>query len=651
VESIQSSAESIEISASNIGGIDETTVELTPGVNVLAGRNATNRTSFLQTVMAAMGSDDVTLKGDADSGRVELQFGGDVYERTLTRTNGTVTTGGDPYLEDAELADLFAFLLESNESRRAVAEGADLRELIMRPVDTDAIQAEIEQLLAERRDLDERLDELESVEERLTRLERRRTSLEDELQRKRAELEDERAALDRVDADVEETREEKARLDETLDELGETRSELEDVRYRLETAEESLESLRAERDEVESEIEAFESAAGSDVADVDERIETLRERKRSLDSVVNRLQNLIRFNEDMLEGDDELLRILNELHEDDSDGPVTEQLLGNTGEMTCWTCGTEVNRDRLESTIERLRDISTEKRRERTSVVEELDELKNERSELEQRRDRLRRLEQRRDRLGGEIDDREDTIEDLRERRDRLESTVETLESEASELESEEYSEVLEQHRTVNELEFEIDRLENERSSVTEEIEAAEDELDERDSLRSRREGINDELAERRTRIQRLEAEAVDAFNEHMDTILDLLEYSNLDRIWIERTETTVREGRRTVPKTTFELHVIRSSASGASYEDTVDHLSESEREVTGLVFALAGYLVHEVYETVPFMVLDSLEAIDSERIATLVDYFSDYAQFLVVALLPEDAAALDDDYRRVTDI
>jgi len=29
--------------------------------------------------------------------------------------------------------------------------------------------------------------------------------------------------------------------------------------------------------------------------------------------------------------------------------------------------------------------------------------------------------------------------------------------------------------------------------------------------------------------------------------------------------------------------------------------LSESEREVTGLVFALAGYLVHDVHETVPF--------------------------------------------------
>jgi len=47
-------------------------------------------------------------------------------------------------------------------------------------------------------------------------------------------------------------------------------------------------------------------------------------------------------------------------------------------------------------------------------------------------------------------------------------------------------------------------------------------------------------------------------------------------------------------------------------------------------------------------MVLDSLEAIDADRIAALVDYFADYAPFLVVALLPEDAQALDDDYERV---
>jgi hypothetical protein len=65
-------------------------------------------------------------------------------------------------------------------------------------------------------------------------------------------------------------------------------------------------------------------------------------------------------------------------------------------------------------------------------------------------------------------------------------------------------------------------------------------------------------------------------------------------------------------------------------------------------VFALAGYLVHEVYETVPFVLLDSLEAIDSDRIARVVDYFRTHADYLVTALLPEDAAALPEEYAYV---
>ena len=103
--------------------------------------------------------------------------------------------------------------------------------------------------------------------------------------------------------------------------------------------------------------------------------------------------------------------------------------------------------------------------------------------------------------------------------------------------------------------------------------------------------------------------------------------------------------------RTVFELHVVRTTDNGTAYEDTIDHLSESEREVTGLIFALAGYLVHDVHETVPFMLLDSLEAIDSNRIAALVEYFSAFPEYLVVALLPEDAQALGDDYSRVTEI
>jgi hypothetical protein len=57
------------------------------------------------------------------------------------------------------------------------------------------------------------------------------------------------------------------------------------------------------------------------------------------------------------------------------------------------------------------------------------------------------------------------------------------------------------------------------------------------------------------------------------------------------------------------------------------------------------------VYEELSFMLLDSLEAIDSDRIAALVDYFTDYTDYLLVAVLPEDAAALPEEYERITEI
>ncbi len=71
--------------------------------------------------------------------------------------------------------------------------------------------------------------------------------------------------------------------------------------------------------------------------------------------------------------------------------------------------------------------------------------------------------------------------------------------------------------------------------------------------------------------------------------------------------------------------------------------MRSADREVTGLIFALSGYFAHDVYETVPFMLPDSVEAINADRIATLVEYLDGYGEYLVVALLPEDATALDE--------
>lgn len=630
-----------------IGGIDETSVEIPPGVTVLAGKNATNRTSFLQAIQAVLGSTNASLKGDADSGRVTLQLGNETYERELTRTGDQVTFSGEGYLETPTVADLFAFLLETNEARQAVARGDDLREIIMRPVDIDAIREEINRLETDKEEINDELAEIGSLKQDLPTLEQRRTSLRDEIEETRAELEEKEAEIEESSASIEETRDEKARFEEKLDELRETRSDLEQVRYEIESTNDSITSLKQERNELEAELEELPEAPMGDHADLDAKIDRLRTQKQRLERDVQDLQSAIQFNEEMLEENGE--GVLDELIEDDEED-ITAQLVDDD-DVICWTCGSEVTPDQIESTLDSLRSVRETKLGETDDIEDQLSDLQAEQRQAKRQQDERTKLERRLDDVDTELEERRDRLTELREKKSALTEDVEDLEAEVEKLESDDFSEVLDLHKEANQLEFELDHLESDLEDVSDEIESVEAAISQEDELRGRRDELLDQLEDCRTRIDQIEADAVEQFNTHMDAILDVLGYKNLERIWIERLEQTVREGREKVTTAVFELHVVRSTESGAAYEDTIDHLSESEREVTGLIFALAGYLVHDVHEEVPFMVLDSLEAIDSDRIAALVEYFSEYASYLVVALLPEDAQALDDDYTRITEI
>ncbi|MEF8780676.1 MAG: archaea-specific SMC-related protein [Haloferacaceae archaeon] len=636
----------LTVTAENVGGIDRTTVTLPDGVTVLTGKNATNRTSFLQALMAAFGSEKPSLKADAEEGRVEMELGEETYTRRLARGNGTVAFGGDPFLEDPKLADLFAFLLENNEARQAIKRGDDLREVIMRPIDTAEIEREIEKLESEKREIDDEIQRLERFEDDLPDLEAKRKSLETELAQTREELAEVEAELE--EADVEESRNRKEELEELFSELRDARSRLEDVDFELETERATVEELEAEREELEVAEEPDEDPEDS-VDRLDGRIEELRNRKRALDGTVSKLQSVIGFNEEVLEEDSAAVEQVFETAHQSGDGSVTDELL-ETDTTVCWTCGSEVEVGGIEETLDRLREFRKSKLSERNELEDRIDELTGERARLRERERQRERDRRRQERIETELEASRERIEELEQERETLAAEIEELDERTDSFEEADYSDVLDRHREANQLELEADRLEKELEEVETEIEERENATDAREELTSRREEVNEELADLRTRVDRIEAEAVESFNEHIASILEILEYENIDRIWIERREKTVREGRRTVEQTAFDLHVVRST-EGKAYRDTVDHLSESEREVTGLVFALAGYLVHDVHEELPVMLLDSLEAIDSDRIAAVVDYFRQYVDYLVIALLPEDAQALPEEYAYVEDL
>lgn len=631
----------IALDVSNIGGISETSVELGEEVTILVGRNATNRTSLLQAIRTSLGSAQTPLRSDASEGRVELQIDDETFDRELSRENGVIRTDGSPYLDDPTVADLFAFLLEDNPARRAIERGDDLRELLLRPVDVDEIERRIRTLREERERIEATIEELDSIEEEKEQLEAGRDAVEAELDEVnealtsvREELEDAEA---RVEGDAIATD-----SDAQVEELRDRRERLEEVQHTRETATQSLSSLENEREELAAELSRLAGGSDEDIDQIEERLQSLREHQSQIDSTLGELHNVISFNDELLDGAREVLATAGGGTETD----VTDGLLAETGEVTCWTCGTDVQRERIEETLEELRSIQQRTFERKRELDNEIDELVERRRAYRTHLEEHKRIEDRLEQIDSEIAQYEDRLTGLDAEYDTLIDDIDDLEDDIKAERDEAYAAVIELQREETDLRFERNRLEGNLEEIEASLERMEERMGSRSELEGRLDELQTEIDDCRNRVERIEEETVEAFNTHMESILSLLDYHNIERIWIER-----KQGGNDADDATLETHIVRSTEDGAVYEDTVDHLSESEREVMGLVFALSGYLVYEVYEDVPFLMLDSLEAIDSERISQLIGYFEEYAANLVVALLPEDARALPERYTYVDEI
>jgi chromosome segregation ATPase len=626
----------------NIGGIDETTMQISTGVTALVGENATNRTSLIQAIAAGLGTDSYTLKSDAECGEVSLTVGEETYLRRMRRENNHLETDGDPYLDDPEVAELFAVLLDSNEVRQAVRQQGDIRELILQPVDTEAIDRQISELVDRRRELDRELDRLESLADDLTDLKAKRSRTEDELERIESELaatREQRATLD--DGSEEDESSPDAQLDEELEQLSEVKNELERVEANLDSERKRLASLRENRETVEQQFNALEPPDETQIAALKERLENLRTRKRCLSSTIAELQQVIRFNSDRLA--DSRSGLGDALDGEDDDESITDQLNPADAAVTCWTCGSEVERQRIEEMAEKLDQLRSTKTEEKNEVASEIESVSAEIDALQARKEEYAELDDRLAALETKIEESEATVDDLEQRRDALTQEIEEREATIDELQRSQAEEALTVQQEISELEYKKGRVENELDTLTAQIEEAEAALAEQEALEQERAAIAEDIAELRTRIDRIETQAVEEFNTHMDELIDHLGYENIDRIWIESTEREVTDGRQETTERRFELHIIRQSGDGEVYEDTIDHLSESEREIVGLVVALAGYLVHNVHETVPFMLLDSIEMIDGERLVDLISYLEEYIPYLVVVLLPDHAKVFEE--------
>lgn len=651
VESPDTSMEGCHLDVEQLGGITSASVSLPPGVSLLTGENATNRSSLLRSVAAVIGGESAAahLKTDVDKGAVTATIGGETYTRSYKREGSAVRKGGEPFTDQSELVDTFVALFADNPIRRAVSQGEDLRELLMGPVDTARLNTQIEALREEQARLESRREEITDLERDLPGLEEEKREYADELERLEEEIAELEAEIESFDGEDQESDE----MEALRGELDELRSSVSSVESDIDENEDKLEFRESERTEMQEELEQIESR----LAEFDEpdalqeqeathasAIEAREGDKRDLEVALEDLQTAIQANEELLDGTLERLGI-----GDDGDH-VTDALDPEAQVLECWTCGSKVERATLDEQVERLREVATARRSDVADIEAEIRDLRAERDAVREKRKEYDQLLERRDQLQDGIQRHESRIEELEAEQEEKQAELESLEDEIEAVQAEiatleppeeadEESELVATHRELTSLQRKRGRVESRLDTVRERIEEIEALRTERETAEERIEAITAELEELRGKIDTLESELVETLNTITEDLLDLLDYRNISRVWLER----LREHSDGASE--FELHIVRESEDGAVYEDSVETLSESEREVVGLAVALAGYLVHDVDSAVPFLLFDSVEMIDGERMATLLEYVVEQTrtEYLVVAMLPKDVTAVEE--------
>lgn len=357
-----------------------------------------------------------------------------------------------------------------------------------------------------------------------------------------------------------------------------------------------------------------------------------------------------------------------EASRDDSNAHLTDELTGTEQDKQrssrqCLVCGQSIEGktigdvvsqyesirkeiadqiDRIDDRIESLqKNITTGQRR-----IKKAEELKGnlakaqeEITELDDRigdeKGKLETYDERIEQKRGDLEEIESELNqialqmeaDTDSDRSKREQEIESLQTRISER----TEELVEKKSEINNLEAEIETLETKH----EELRA---QADREEQIKTNLERIENELDDLLGMVNTKEQALAERFNNHMELVVDRLGFSNIERVWIEHTNST-GERKTSLDKTgQFELHIVRKRDSGTAYECKLEHLSESERTVVGLVFALTGYLVHDVADVCPVVILDSIEMVDAERVAAFLSVLEELvdSRWNLIALLPD---------------
>jgi DNA repair exonuclease SbcCD ATPase subunit len=591
----------MEIEIQNIAGIrsGETTVQ--EGVNVVQASNFKGKSSFMTALRVGAGAtgiyDEPTpLTEGEEAGSVVVDIDGQKHEVNLSAEGRQVSIDGEPYIADEVdqvCARLFAFLDEQNPIRKAVRNGEDLTEYLQKPLDIQDIDAQIGKKQSEKRELKDKISEIQESKEKAQEAE---------------------AKINRLTSELEDLRSKKEELEEQIEEeeaTSEAENELSDRRGTLNTIERKIDSLENRQSTKESALEdkqqELEDITVPPEPDEDE-IEEKQARINVISEQIDLLEDLRDANENILnQGEVELVSDIN------------RSIGGDTVE--CWVCGTESKKEEIENKVAEIKTNLKPLRREKEELNGEVADLRKNKRNRERAKSKQEELRSDVSKIENDLSDIRVDLENKKRKKEELQQEIEELQSEVEEEEGA-YGELSEK---ITNVKAEIKTKEDVVADERQKKERSEENIEPVEPIKESVKELSDEINTLQEKKTDKQMQLKDEFNRSLDEIIDSFapgfDGGRLDVITDEKTGDVVR----------FDLNVVRDGK-----EIPIENLSEGERELVGVIVTSAGYRTFEVGERTPLIMIDGISQLAAMNLNGLVDFLKDKAEYLVTTAYPE---------------
>lgn len=598
----------LELEVSNIGGIEKETFELSPGVTLLTGPNASNKTSLLNAFAFALGAKSAPLRSGSTEGWVELSNDDINIHRQLTHANGETKISGQSLLEttedsagDPKCLATFINLLEFNSFRTAIRRGDPIESLLMGPLDIEDLEEERAKLIKSKKNLDSKISDLDVSQTELERVQEKRESINAELDELHEELSNLRTRRDSTEEqdELSEYHQKQADLNAERTQLS---SDIQDITDSIDRLEQQRQAALEEVNEAQQEAESY------DPDKIRRNRRELRERLDTADERIETLQTAVTANREMLDLD--------------IDWAGSHEHNISADRIRCWACGSMADRNRFEATIEEILDSIADERGKRDKLKPQLNELdedlkayNNAQSRAADSKDRVRELKKRTEQRQNSLQTKRELLADVNEELADVQQQIDEMRKTNNGQGNKLDDKIEQTQKEVLSKQSELTRLDSVLSDIRADIEKRDELTQQREDLRERIQSVTNEIEQAEQRLR-------ESFNTTVADLIERLEFDSFERIWLDGS---------------FEIVVARE-IEGTIHRSPVAHLSEGEREMVGLVCGLAGYITYDLDDTIPVLLLDSLGAFDINRLEPLISYFSDRTEYLVVAVYPEIA-------------